>query len=79
MSEKTKLERGFHSRMSLNVDGYKCKSFMGIFSIYLVGFQEPKYCPLCGVEFDTERTPTKIVKKINNLYHKEELERLNEN
>lgn len=68
MSEKAELKKD-HGRMELLVEGYTCSACMEDFSIYLRCFEKPNYCPCCGVEFITEKTPFSIVEEIKSIYH----------
>jgi len=68
MSEKAKLEKEYNG-VELRADGYRCKNCNKGFGIWLDVFEPPKFCPHCGAEFETERTPDELRDEIKRLYH----------
>jgi len=66
MKEKAKFKKVGYG--NYGVDIYSCNCCGKNFAFYP---NIPKYCPYCGVEFETEETPNELNAKIKELYHEE--------
>jgi len=47
---------------------YQCQNCYNSFFL-CSDFKKPLYCPICGAEFETERTPDELRDEIKRLYH----------
>jgi len=70
MSEKAKVISREPSNIS-KADAYQCCGCGLNFAVNMLGLGKPRFCPYCGAEFETERTPSEIAEEIKKLYHEE--------
>jgi len=74
MSEKAKLIKAHRGQgLISNINGFVCERCGLYFEVdmHLSKDNPPKFCPHCGAEFETEKTPNELNAKIKELYHEE--------
>jgi len=72
MSEKAKLIKEHRGQgLTSNINGFICERCGLHFEVdmHLGKDESPKFCPHCGAEFETERTPDELRDEIKRLYH----------
>jgi len=68
MSEKAKLEKEY-DKAEVCVNVYRCSDCKNFVYVDYSNKTKPKFCPHCGAEFETERTPDELRDEIKRLYH----------
>ena len=57
----------------MSIERYHCKICNGYFDLDMIEYnnKNPKFCPYCGNEWITKKTPTEIIEEIKRLYHEQ--------